>query len=264
MYLNNNHQLTEELITSGQSPSCWRLIPMLETSGELQMAIDTWLFHQCENGQHPPTLRFYTWTPHAISLGHLQKVYPDQWDNLYYRGQKLDLVRRPTGGRAVLHQGDLTYAITTPTIPGKSWSVYARICDFLIQGWRNLGIELFYGNAGRGYIHNPSCFSTATAADLVTADGSKFIGSAQRRGKNSVLQHGSMILSADKELYQQIFSQPAPWNTPFCQIQEHNNWVQKIVDSFTQTAESHFNINLITQPISSAEWETIRLIKIAK
>jgi len=238
----------------------WRLVPMLQTSGSIQMAIDSWLFDQCESEQHPPTLRFYTWFPWALSLGYLQKKYPPQWDNLSYQGQNLDLVCRPTGGRAVLHQGDLSYSVVTSTAThnnSKSWGVYENICNFLIQGWKNLGIELSYGHAGRGYIHNPSCFSTATAADLVTLDGSKFIGSAQRRGKNCILQHGSMILSTDRVLYEQIFQQIAPWNSSFCQAQEQEDWIPQIVHVLTQLAEEYFNIQLISQPFSDSEWKDI-------
>ncbi|MDM9584488.1 biotin/lipoate A/B protein ligase family protein [Nostoc sp. GT001] len=240
-----------------ESPSTWRFIPMLQTSGGVQMAIDAWLFNQCEKGQHPPTLRFYTWYPHALSLGHLQRQWPTQWHNLTYQGQSLELVRRPTGGRAVLHQGDLSYALITSASSGKSWGTYEKICNFLIQGWQTLGIQLNYGSAGRGYIHNPSCFNTATAADLVTADGSKFIGSAQRKGRNTILQHGSMILSTDKGLFQEIFEQPAPWNISLCNTQEEDGWIAKIVDTLTETAKQHFGIELVTQPFTDLEWQDI-------
>jgi lipoate-protein ligase A len=240
-----------------QSPSTWRFVPMIQASGGVQMAIDAWLFNQCEEGQHPPTLRFYTWWPHALSLGHLQKQWPAKWHNLTYQGQELELVRRPTGGRAVLHQGDLTYALITSASTEKSWGVYENICNFLIQGWKTLGIELHYGSAGRGYIHNPSCFNTATAADLVTADGSKFIGSAQRKGRKTILQHGSMILSTDKDLFQEIFEQSAPWKTSFCNRQEQNDWIIKIVDTLTETAKQYFGIELVTQPFTDKEWQDI-------
>ncbi|MFM6223876.1 MAG: lipoyl protein ligase domain-containing protein, partial [Dolichospermum sp.] len=161
----------------------WRMIPILAASGSVQMAIDRWLLVQHESGKSPPILRFYTWSPPAISLGYHQRQYPEFWQNLIWKGQKLDLVRRPTGGRAVLHQGDLTYSVVTSGLRGNTLEIYTKICEFLIQGWRSLGIELYYGQAGRGYIHNPNCFGTATGADLVLADGSKLIGSAQlRRG----------------------------------------------------------------------------------
>jgi lipoate-protein ligase A len=230
---------------------------MVQTSGAVQMAIDAWLFNQCEQGKHPPTLRFYTWVPPALSLGYSQKKWSDQWYHLYYQGRKLDLVRRPTGGRAVLHQGDLTYALITSAYKGKSWGIYEKIANFLIQGWQKLGIELDYGLAGRGYIHNPSCFNTATAADLVTKDGSKLIGSAQRRGKSAILQHGSIILATDKDLYQQIFQQSAPWQTPLCQVQTQQEYITKIIDALIETAPEYFGIELITQPFSDLEWQDI-------
>ena len=183
----------------------WRLIPILAASGSVQMAIDRWLLVQHESGKCLPTLRFYTWSPPAISLGYHQRQYPEFWQNLIWKGQKLDLVRRPTGGRAVLHQGDLTYSVVTSGIRGNTIEIYTKICEFLIQGWRSLGIELYYGQAGRGYIHNPNCFGTATGADLVLADGSKLIGSAQLRKGGAVLQHGSIRLNPDVDLFIKVF-----------------------------------------------------------
>ena len=148
------------------------------------MAIDRWLVEQHKLGLHPPTLRFYTWSPVAISLGYHQSKFPPHWQQITWNGQLVDLVRRPTGGRAVLHQGDLTYAVVTSGLNGNRTQVYQQLCEFLIAGWQSLGIELQYGVAGRGYIHNPNCFGTATGADLVLPDGNKLIGSAQlKRGQ---------------------------------------------------------------------------------
>ncbi len=144
------------------------------------MAIDTWLFEQYCEGSQPPILRFYTWEPAAISLGYHQSRYPAEWQDLRWQGRLLDIVRRPSGGRAVLHQGDLTYAVITSGM-GNRMQAYRSICEFLIQGWRSLNVSLDYGQPGRGYIHNPNCFGTATAADLVTPGGTKLIGSAQQR-----------------------------------------------------------------------------------
>ena len=67
------------------------------------MAIDRWLLQQHRAGKMPSTLRFYTWSPAAISLGYHQRDYPSFWEQLTWKGQPLDMVRRPTGGRAVLH-----------------------------------------------------------------------------------------------------------------------------------------------------------------
>lgn len=185
----------------------WCFLPFSQASGTQHMAIDEWLLEQHRHNHHPATLRFYTWHPTTISLGYHQRKIPDYWSDLTWQGQPVQWVRRPTGGRAVLHQGDLTYMVVTSDIPGKQTDVYEHICQFLIQGWRSLGIELHYGEKGRGYIGNPNCFATATGADLVTTEGHKFIGSAQLRRGNAVLQHGSMLLNPDPQLFQQVFGQ---------------------------------------------------------
>ncbi|MBW4508107.1 MAG: lipoate--protein ligase family protein [Scytonematopsis contorta HA4267-MV1] len=182
-----------------------QLIPFLEAAGRVQMDTDRWLLEEHLLGKQPSTLRFYTWSPAAISLGYHQHKYPESWENIIWNGKKIDIVKRPTGGRAVLHQGDLTYAVITSGLHGNRTQVYQKMCEFLIQGWKSLGVELHYGTAGRGYIHNPNCFGTATGADLVMCDGAKFIGSAQLRRGEGILQHGSMRLFQDAGLYTQVF-----------------------------------------------------------
>ena len=235
----------------------WRLIPLLEATGAEQMAIDTWLLQGYQRGKLPSTLRFYRWDPAAISLGHLQKQWPEEWHSITYRGQGLDLVRRPTGGRAVLHQGDLSYGLVTSPGTGQHWQIYREICDLLISGWGRLGVELRYGSAGRGYIHNPSCFNTATAADLVTWEGQKLIGSAQRRSKGAILQHGSMLLSTDRALFERIFDQPAPWDRSLYAEAELEQQIPIIVQALTDTFMEQLGIELIHQPLSDQEWQEI-------
>ncbi len=235
----------------------WRFIPPMEAEGKLQMSIDHWLFEQHEKGLTPPILRFYTWSKPTISLGYLQKKYPPHWDNLIWKKEPLDVVIRPTGGRAVLHQGDLTYMVVMSLDHRKTLAIYQDICTFLIQGWQTLGIALEYGTAKRGYIHNSSCFNTATIADLMTADGSKLIGSAQRRGKRSILQHGSLVLSTDKQLFEKIFNQVAPWKLTLNQQLSNNYSREDIIEILTEAAKQHFKIKLITQPLSEEEWQAI-------
>ncbi len=233
----------------------WRLIPLLQASGCVQMAIDRWLFEQHQLERHPPALRFYTWSPPAISLGYHQLRWPASWQQLNVAGV-LDLVRRPTGGRAVLHQGDLTYMVVTSGLAGSRLKAYEAICEFLIQGWRSLGLDLHYGTAGRGYIHNPNCFGTATGADLVTVDGYKLIGSAQLRRGNAILQHGSMRLSPDAELFKQVFGEVmTPIKLPFSQ--QGNTLIQTVVDALTVAAGNCFGVEMVMQPLSDAEWQEI-------
>jgi lipoate-protein ligase A len=228
----------------------WRLIPCIEASGQVQMAIDTWLLEQHRSHRHPPTLRFYTWSPAAISLGYHQRQFPEFWKSLTWQGKVIDLVRRPSGGRAVLHQGDLTYAVITSGLGSNRMQAYQTICEFLIQGWKQLGIELQYGEAGRGYIHNPNCFGTATGADLVTRNGVKLIGSAQLRRGEAILQHGSMRIKPDAKLFAQVFGQEI-------EVIEVEMSIETLVDTLSKAAREHFNIDFVIQPLTDSEWAEI-------
>ncbi|MGF1541489.1 MAG: biotin/lipoate A/B protein ligase family protein [Pleurocapsa sp.] len=240
--------------------STWRLIPWMEESGKMQMAIDAWLLKQHQQG-YPPILRFYTWHPATISLGYHQQNYPESWQQLCWQGKPLDIVRRPTGGRAVLHQGDLSYAVIASTLPGKRLEVYRQICEFLIIGWRSLGVELDYGMATKEYAQEHNCFASSTGADLITTTGAKAIGSAQLRRRQAILQHGSMRLNTDKELFETIFNQPAGDNllelVAKCDRREPGLSIAKIIEVLTAAAIACFKIDLIEEPLSNAELQDI-------
>lgn len=216
------------------------------------MAIDRWLFQQHVAGNCLPTLRFYTWNPVAISLGYHQRHYPEFWQDLQWQGRAIDLVRRPTGGRAVLHQGDLTYMVVTSGLSGTRSQTYQYLCSFLIAGWRALGVNLYYGKAGRGYIKQASCFSSATTADLVTESGYKFIGSAQYRQGNAILQHGTIALSRNRELYRQVFGE-LPTGSP-----SKDRWhLPLIIEALETAARDCWAIESICEPLNTFEWEKI-------
>jgi len=228
--------------------SRWRLIPCYEGTGAEQMAIDSWLLDQHVKGAQPPCLRFYTWRSPTISLGYHQRQFPDHWNSLYWKGQPVDLVRRPTGGRAVLHQGDLTYALVASGLKGSRRDVYQQLCQFLIEGWQSLGVRLSFGAAGRGYIHNPNCFGTATAADLVIENGYKLIGSAQVYRNGCVLQHGSIRLQPNSELFEKVFrekiGQPdLPQGTDLIGV----------IESLTQAAKHSFDVEFEAKSLNANE-----------
>ncbi len=236
-------------------PQPWRLLPSLVADGQRQMAIDEAMFVAVERGDSLPTLRFYQWEPIAISLGYHQRTYPDHWQNLRFEDHPIDLVRRPTGGRAVLHQGDLTYAVAASGLPASRTESYRQICEFLIQGWRSLGYELSYGSAGRGYIQNPNCFGTATGADLVLPNGQKLIGSAQKRSANTVLQHGSMRLNPDAKLFERVFGENSE------SVVSRSNLLmpstEKIVSALITAAESCFDAVFTIGSLSAQEEDWI-------
>ena len=218
------------------------------------MAIDVWLLNRHHRGEHPATLRFYTWNPAAISLGYHQRQIPEHWANLSWQGAAVDQVRRPTGGRAVLHQGDLTYAVITSGIKGDRLQVYQTLCEFLIQGWRSLGVELHYGQAGRSYIHNPNCFGTATGADLLTATGAKIIGSAQLYRGSALLQHGSMPLNLDSDLFEQVFGLRPVLPT----LPDHLRDPETVIAALVKSAQHCFQADFQIQPLTQTEWGEIQ------
>lgn len=244
------------LLLKADYPRRWLYLPPLSVPGWQQMAIDHWLLEQHRLGLHPPCLRFYTWSPPSISLGYHQRDWPDHWHDLSWQGQSLELVRRPTGGRAVLHQGDLTYALILSGLEGQRSQAYTYLCEFLRQGMAAFGLSLGYGQSRRGYIHQPSCFATATGADLVLANGHKLIGSAQVWRQGAVLQHGSIRLQPDPILEAMVFTSDAPI-TPMPTLDLALPTPEVLIPSLLQAAEQWFEVELFIQPLSGAEWQQI-------
>lgn len=228
----------------------WRYLPPLVASGSLQMAIDRWLLQAHAAGVQPPSLRFYRWEPAALSLGYHQRQYPERWQALATEGT-LELVRRPSGGRAVLHDGDLTYAIVASGLGRRRQLAYRQLCEFLVVGWQSLGVALHYGRAGRDYARQANCFALATGADLVTAAGEKFIGSAQLWRGGTVLQHGSMRLRPDPALHARVFGTSGSLPPRSLPSQP------EIIVALQQAARDCFGIQLIEQPLTVAEREEI-------
>jgi lipoate---protein ligase len=226
------------------------------------MQIDRWLLEQHILGQIPPTLRFYTWSEPTISLGYHQQRYPEHWRSLVWHDLPIDIVKRPTGGRAVLHQGDLTYAFIGSGFVGKRVEIYQQICQFLIDGWRSIGVDLQYGTAGTGYIHNPNCFGTATSADLVCADGYKLIGSAQLIKSGAILQHGSMRLNPDIDLFEKVFGEsiaegrPRVNDPPPAAILKLT--LSQIIEALSQAAREHLQVEFEIEPLRDREWSQIQ------
>ncbi|WLT39449.1 hypothetical protein NON20_08100 [Synechocystis sp. B12] len=151
----------------------------------------------------------------------------------------------------------LTYAVVTGASGGKRREIYRHICQFLIQGWGQLGLPLTYGQGGRGYIHNASCFSTATVADLVSPTGDKLIGSAQRQTSNALLQHGEMIWHGDRHLFELVFNQPAPWQKTMAELTNDPSLPQ-VLKVLTTAAQQHFQSHLQWEPLTPQEWAMVK------
>lgn len=192
--------------------SCWRLIRSGYLDGALNMALDDALLHAVADGASPPILRLYRWRPAALSLGYAQPVGAGI-DLQACRAAGVDIVRRPTGGRAVLHDREVTYAIIAPVGNRFGASVaesYRMIAGALGQALRGLGLaaELVPGRA-RGRQGQAVCFTAPAQYELLIA-GCKVAGCAQKRRKSAFLQHGSIPLDLDLEQLQQLM--PAATN----------------------------------------------------
>jgi lipoate-protein ligase A len=150
----------------------------------------------------PSVLRLYSWRPSAVSIGYQQKIETINLDACRERG--IDVVRRPTGGRAVLHANELTYAVITRAHPAEGlYAVHNRIVSALVASISTLGgsdrsleVTPRTGESGQKSSLPIACFASA-ARHEVTWDGRKVIGSAQRRFGEVVLQHGSILLHKD-------------------------------------------------------------------
>ena len=181
----------------------------LELSGPEQMAIDLLLLEKSfiENNFHM-AIRFYTWDGDWLSIGKNQKGLPKRWLNLI-KNEKLKIVRRPSGGKAVLHSGGLTYALIWKYPPRNKRESYLKTTQWLKDGLKKAGVDLFFGNQPVN-ISNSNCFATSTLADLVDKDNNKHIGSAQYWKKGHLLQHGEILMEPSKYLWKKLFNADPP------------------------------------------------------
>ena len=179
----------------------WRLIiEDSPRSGAANMAVDESIAEAAASGDVPPTLRFYRWQSPTVSLGRFQKIA--DIDEAGVAEQGYDLVRRATGGRAILHVDELTYSvagpIAEPQMSGGVMDAYMRFSDALLSGLTSLGLraENAGARARAGRDLSAACFEMPSAYEI-TAGGRKLMGSAQSRRKGYVLQHGSLPLWGD-------------------------------------------------------------------
>ena len=183
-----------------ESASTWRLLMHGEAPGAENMALDEAILIALLEGRVPPTLRFYGWAPPCLSLGRGQ---PATDANLpACRAAGVDVVRRPTGGRAILHTDELTYSVvmlqSDPRAAGGVLESYRRLSEGLLAGLRVLGVEASQvaGQRRQPGEPVPVCFETPSAYEI-THGGRKLVGSAQWRSRGGVLQHGSLPLHGD-------------------------------------------------------------------
>jgi lipoate-protein ligase A len=179
----------------------WRLIVESRAwTGAENMALDEAIMDAVAAGEAPPTLRFYQWEPPCLSLGKRQPV--DGADLATCRTDGVDVVRRATGGWAILHTDELTYSVALspddPRVSGAILDTYRTLSQGLIAGLRLLGADAEMSPVIPGGAQNTSaaCFEVPSAYEI-TVGGRKLMGSAQTRPAGRVLQHGSLPLYGD-------------------------------------------------------------------
>ena len=171
-------------------------------AGKDNMQIDSDLLDNAIKEQaSEPIFRLYGWSPKCISLGRNQK-------DDFLKDIKIDVVRRLTGGRALLHDDEVTYSYITPVsaVPNGEGvnNSYKYISGILINFFKTLGIELDFGENKKVSTHFDYCMLLSTGAD-VCFQGKKIIGSAQFRKEGYILQHGSILFGYDKDLLESLF-----------------------------------------------------------
>jgi lipoate-protein ligase A len=196
----------------------WYFINSGPCSPAFNMALDEALLHWHSKGLIPPVIRFYEWNPATLSIGYFQRAEKDiDFEQLH----KLNVgfVRRPTGGRAVLHEHELTYSIIVnedyPDMPKTVTEAYRVLSEGLLLGFRNLGLDAYFSipdsEEKRADLKTPKsavCFDAPSWYELVV-EGKKVAGSAQTRQEGVILQHGAILIDLDDEKLISLFKFPS-------------------------------------------------------
>ena len=192
-------QATQRYVNGGHSPPYPLLRVLIDGAGDgaKNMAVDDAILRAVDKGESPATLRFYQWSEPTISLGYFQKV--SEWQNQEEPVRQPAMVRRQTGGGAILHDDELTYSLTLPMTFGERFvgieSMVRLVHDGFLASIRKQGLPGRYRGGRHTHQHRGGpffCNERAHALDVMLA-GEKVLGSSQRRMRHGCLQHGSMV-----------------------------------------------------------------------
>jgi lipoate-protein ligase A len=178
----------------------WRLLNTGYLDGATNMAIDEAISRAVQANLAPPTLRFFGWQPACLSLGQAQPG--GDVDQAACHAADVDVVRRPTGGRAILHTDELTYSVIAPEreprVAGTIVESYKRLSEGLLNGLQSMGVPTRQVEQPDDHDRDqgPVCFEVPSNYEIVF-DGKKLVGSAQMRRAGVVLQHGAIPLHGD-------------------------------------------------------------------
>jgi len=226
----------------------WRLIDSGYLDAYTNMAIDEAIFAMREKLGLPATLRFYAWKPAAISIGYFQKIEDPSLER--YKRQKLTIVRRLTGGGAILHRREITYSLACSTHEFPTFRDIIKMQklthEAIILGLQNLGV---HAELERKEIRRPDpyfCFVIPSKYDVVE-DGRKIVGSAQRRKNKAFFQHGSILMD-DKISFEGA----------------EKRYKEKIIDSLIWGFEKRLGIKLVPGQLTKEEMKLCQELKKTK
>lgn len=213
-----------------------KFIPYEVKTGQENMQIDSDLLDWAiENNYQDAIFRLYGWSPACISLGRNQK--DDFVDEKLVKDCNIDVVRRLTGGRALLHDNELTYSFICPVNYLKNGEnvveSYKEISQHLIDKLETIGIHTEFGAQKAVKTKFDYCMLISTGADLCY-QGKKLIGSAQCRKNGYILQHGSILMDYNKKLLEKIFNEKVETSEVTCiKAINPNITIQDLIDLFT-------------------------------
>jgi lipoyl(octanoyl) transferase len=235
----------------------WKLIIDAAMDGSRNMAIDASLLDETEKSQSLKTIvRFYGWRIPTISLGRNQQI-DKAVDVEYCRTNGIDIVHRPTGGRAVLHDDELTYAVVsndTDQFGDSIYGNYKRVSEALCLAYNRLGVPAVLAPETRKLSPSandadPPCFLSPSRYEL-TVQGRKIVGSAQRRLRRSFLQHGSMPITCDREALARAtrLPDPEPLDQEMAGVAEflaQRPTIEQLRGAFIRAFQDYFSIEFV-------------------
>lgn len=225
----------------------WRLILDPDLSGQENMAIDESILRISDSGGAiTPTLRIYGWKAPTISIGYLQKAGP-------LEASGLPVVRRITGGRAVLHDIEITYSIVAGLeaypFSGGITSSYSAISRCIISALKGRGVEASFSRGGKaGGAEKDACFYAPSRYEVLV-DGRKLVGSSQRRFKRCFLQHGSILLGVNEELNEKVFGRGVIERMAWLDglgVDDKEAFKKALVDSMAEGLDASFTQERLT------------------
>ncbi|WP_438310714.1 lipoate--protein ligase family protein [Sporosarcina sp. FA9] len=260
----------------------WHFINSGKCSPSFNMALDEALLEWHSKGEIGPVLRFYEWEPATLSIGYFQSVTKEIEMEVVER-LGLGFVRRPTGGRGVLHEHELTYSVIVredyPDMPESVTEAYRVISGGVLDGFKNLGLDAYFAIPNdtneAADLKKPKtavCFDTPSWYELVV-EGKKVAGSAQTRQKGVILQHGAILLSLDEEKLISLFKfsseeqrQRMRVSLPekavaIDRLANRDIPIKECIEAFSKGFESALNIKLVPYELSVEQLQYVNEIE---